>query len=112
MTLSAHCVQSGGAILIGVSGFNGGTQLACDEEKPLPNFVAFNACAFSSNAAKSEGGAIAVYSGDVTVQVNHALLTFLAHQRNLIPDRRPPFSISTFKFCTSALISRLPHSRR
>lgn len=62
-------MQSGGAILIGVDGFKGGLQLACQKEKPLLNFVAFIACTFSGNAAKSEGGAIAVSSGDVTIQV-------------------------------------------
>lgn len=65
-------------MLIGVEGFKGGLQLACAKEKALPNFVAITACTFSDNAAKSEGGAIAVSSGNVTIQVCNAWLTFLA----------------------------------
>lgn len=68
MTLLIGALQSGGAILIHENSFEGG--LLCAAEPPMPTVVTLFGCSLTNNAAKSEGGAIAVQYGTVTIQAS------------------------------------------
>lgn len=60
--------QSGSAIHIGGTEFKGGT--TCSVDATLSAIVSLADCTFSGNAVSSGGGAIAVRSGDGTIQVS------------------------------------------
>lgn len=61
-------------MLIGATNFGGGSYCASAAEASSPVIAEFSGCSFTGNAAKVDGGAIAVLSGVVIIQVDAAHL--------------------------------------
>lgn len=70
-------------MLIGISNYKAGSSFAPAAQESAPVAAEFLGCSFTDNTAKVDGGAIAILSGRVTIQVGaaHSPLALPQHCR-------------------------------